>query len=290
MTIKIILTKSGKRMVKGLKRAGKTKGLINESKVAKEVQGMMNSNPNLIKTLLDNPHGKVVKTEPTTLFGEAFDNIFNNLERATRQGNIQHVATIKGKEPKNRKMSRKNKKLLKKLQAMMLENSVAKKCTGFMFDKAKNIVLMPEPEAKYSIVKGRLIRTARPAKGLDDPAFVMIDAGLNIYRKITFAQYKALCKIRFIDFRIKITLFPEGGEDFEHYAVIDKKYTISSLNQLFHILAHREGILEALIAFHEDAGWYTPTSTEETMKILYKNKTVEVISLDKFLKNHKIYG
>jgi hypothetical protein len=209
--------------------------------------------------------------------------VFANLEEAAKRGDIVHVGTIKA-----RKLTDKESKVLKKLQKSMAEDALAEKCQGFMHENGRNIILREDPN-EYENIRGKVNKKKLSKLGHKAfPLYVMVDTGLGTYRKLPTSTYKALCMIRYITLRIKLSALTDGEE--EYYVFLDHTYKISSLNQLFHILNRREGLIDGLSVFHNGQGWFTPTKKKETMKILYKKNSIEVTTLEKFIKKYKLHN
>jgi hypothetical protein len=187
---------------------------------------------------------------------------------------------------KGKKVKVKKRKTLKNLTKLMAKDALSENCKGFTLPNGKNIILMEDPK-EYEIVKGYVSKKKlSELKFKEAPKYVMVDTGSHVYRRITMSAYKELSKILYITLRLRISSLQDGEDDY--YEFLDHTFNISSLNQLFSVLNRRAGVIDGLSIHHNGQGWFTETKRKETVKILFDKNTVEVMTLDKFLKKYNL--
>jgi len=199
------------------------------------------------------------------------------------------TAAVKKSKSATKKLSDKQKKVLKRIRRFMEVDKEVREVEDFMHESGNNIVLLPEPISKYVSVRGR-IRKKKMDEFSDvlDKSHVLVDSGLNVLRKIPFHAYRKLKKIEYAILTIDINILEDG--DSEYFNAVSNTYRISSLNQLLYVLIRREGLIEGLRAYHRDLGWYNYVNVVEKINILYKSGAVEILKLDKFLARYKLYN
>lgn len=198
-----------------------------------------------------------------------------------------YVKKLVSKPVKKRaNMSPKERKLFDKMTNLMVRDAGFRDTVDFVHEKCRNVALEGRDTSGNFEYTG--FGTLENEEYSINPGFVFIDSGMKSYRRLDYKTYLKLRTIRYMTLRIHIEIIEDGEE--EAFDVFNEVNKISSMNQLFHILNRREGLIEGLMKYHAGLGWYSQTSVTETVCVLHADNTVKKMSFDKFLEKYKIYG